>query len=68
MGTMAGAGKATELMFSLTETGWLSTGREGLSFPGRATAQGSVLVDRIGGCERGPTACWGTLAVVVVEL
>lgn len=65
---MAGAAKPTELMFSLTETGWFSTGREGLSFPGGATALGSVLVVWIWGCEIGPTGCRGALAVVVVEL
>lgn len=54
---MAGEVKPTELMLSLTETGWFSTGREGLSFPGGATALGSVLVGWMGGCEMGPTGC-----------
>lgn len=54
---MAGAEKPKELMLSLTETDWFSRGREGLSFPGGATALGSVLVGWIGGCEIGPTGC-----------
>lgn len=65
---MAGAVKPTELILSLTETGWFSTGRDGLSFPGGATALGSDLGGWMGGCEIGPTGCWGALAVVVVEL
>lgn len=55
---MAGAVKPTELMLSLTEAGWFSTGREGLSFPGGATTLGSVLAGGwMGGCEIGPTGC-----------
>lgn len=42
---MAGAGKPTELMLSVTETGWFSKGREAFSFPTGTTALGSVLAD-----------------------
>lgn len=65
---MVGAVKPTELMLSLTETGWFSTGREGLSFPGGAIELGSVLVGWIVGCEIGPTGCWVAFTIVVVEL
>lgn len=54
---MAAEVKPTELMLSLTETAWLSTGSEGLSFPGGATTLGSVLVGWMGGCEMGPMGC-----------
>lgn len=54
---IAGAVKPTELMLSLTDAGWLSTGRHGLSFPGGTTALGSVLAGWMGGCEIGPTGC-----------
>lgn len=54
---MAGAVKPTELMLSLTATGWFSKGREGLSFPGVATALDSVLVGWMLGCELGPAGC-----------
>lgn len=52
---MAGA-KPTELMLSQTETAWFSTDREGLSFPGVATALSSVL-GWMGDCVIGPTVC-----------
>lgn len=54
---IAGVVNPTELMLSVTETGWFSTGRDGLSFPGTETALGSVLVGWMGGCEMGPTGC-----------
>lgn len=56
-GKTIGEVKPTELMLSLTETGWFSTGREGLSFPGGATELGSVLIGWMAGCEIGPTDC-----------
>lgn len=54
---MTGVVKPTELMLSLTDAGWFSTGRESLSLPGGATELGSVLVGWRGGCEMGPTGC-----------
>lgn len=54
---MAGATKLTELPLSLTAAGWLSTGRDDLSFPAGGAALGSVLTGWMGGCEMGPTGC-----------
>lgn len=54
---MAGAVKLTELMLSLAETDWFSTGSEDLSFPGGGTALSSILVGWTGGCELDPTGC-----------
>lgn len=54
---IAGAAKPTELMLSVTGTDWFSAGREGLSFPGGATALGSVLAGWTGACEIEPTGC-----------
>lgn len=54
---IAGVVNPTELMLSVTETGWFSTGRDDLSFPGAETALGSVLVGWMRGCEMGPTGC-----------
>ena len=57
LGARAMAGAVKELILSLTETGWFSTDRQGLSFPRGATALGSVLADWTEGCEIGPTDC-----------
>lgn len=54
---MAAELKPIEVMLSLTETGWFSTGRDGLSFPGGTAVLGSVLVGWMGGWEMGPTGC-----------
>lgn len=54
---MAGAGKPTEVMLSVTDTDWFSAGRVGLSFPAGGAAPDSVLLGWIGGCELAPTGC-----------
>lgn len=65
---MEGAAKPAGWMLSPADTGWLSRGRVGLSFPGGATALGSVLAGGTGACGTGPTGCWGALAAAVAEL